>query len=176
MKRSPAGGSPISTPVSTRRDALKSLGVFAALAAVGGVLTQSSSAEASGPAATLADNAYFARLEGRDFAGSTVQKVGQIEYGGAVIELADAKGQTFIIDALRFDPASPGVAQAGAIGLYIRSGRRRRTDEQHGLAAMHLAAELVRRQEGGTHVPALLTLSERASVRQAALGAPAPPR
>ena len=153
---------------ASRRLALKTLGVMAAFAAVGGILTGGRTAQAKGLVATLKENDYFAGLEGLELAGSTVTKVGLIEHGGVAIELVDPEGASFIVDVLRSDPRTPGVAETRAIAVYTRVGRGQRpTNERHGLAAMRLAYELGRRQDAGARVPALLTLRQRAAARDA---------
>ncbi len=59
------------------------------------------------------------------------------------------------------------MARGGSLAVYMKVGTSRRaTNEQHGLAAMALAAELGRREGAGCPVPAVLTLRERAAARE----------
>jgi hypothetical protein len=108
-------------------------------------------------------------LEGAEFATCTVTSVGAIEHGAIPVTLRDANGQAFTVDVLRHDASSPGVARGGSLAVYMKVGRRQQpTREEHGLAAMALAAELGRREAAGAAPPALLTLKERAAARKLA--------
>lgn len=157
---------------STRRDALKAFGVTLAVATVGGVetLARAAAAEPQVPARKTApanDAEHpFADLTGVQFAQCTVKEVGRVEEGTVPVTFADSQGKSFIVDVLRHDPGSPGVARAGSLAVYMKVGRTRRpTREEHGLAAMALAAELAGRESAGAPVPRLLTLNERAALR-----------
>jgi hypothetical protein len=157
---------------STRRDALKALGVSVGVVALGSVetlaraSTRTSPTSRDGRASRDEDTALFDGLPGMRFSTCEVTAVGDLEHGTIPIAFVDPQGQTFVVDVLRHDPALPGVARAGSLGVYIKVGRgQRATDEAHGLAAMALARELAFRQENGARVPALLTLTERAPVR-----------
>ena len=155
---------------STRRDALKALGVTLAVATVGGVETLArAAAEPQVPARhspTPEAPSPFADLEGARFAQCTVTRVGPVEEGSIPVTFVDSQGESFIVDVLRHDPVSPGVARAGSLAVYMKVGRTRRpTREPHGLAAMALAVELAGREAAGEPVPGLLTLSERAALR-----------
>jgi hypothetical protein len=162
---------------STRRDALKALGITVAVATFGSLEAwiRNALAENAAPGnanrepqrgSAPADQGYFADLEGRPFATCTLKVVGDVEHGTVPVQFVDGQGQSFTVDVLRHDPSSPGVARAGSLGVYMKVGRgQRATREDHGLAAMALAAELARRELEGRRVPTLLTLSERAAVR-----------
>ena len=77
--------------------------------------------------------------------------------------LADADGRTFTVEVMRFDPRVPGVARAGSLAVYVSNGGGGAiaTDEEHGLGAMALAAEIAKREAAGMHVPELATMSDR---------------
>ena len=89
-----------------------------------------------------------------------------VELGQPRGDLTAAERASFTVDVLRHDPASPGVARAGSLAVYMKVGHGRQvTHEAHGLAAMALASTLAQREAAGAPVPALLTLEERAEVR-----------
>jgi len=158
---------------STRRDALKAIGVTATVA---GLVTVPALKAKAADAPKRAKNAapadgssWLAHLDGARFAGCLVHSVSPVEHGGVAVTLSDRTGDFFIVDILRHDPATPGVSHAGSLGVYMRiDGEARPTREEHGLAAMALALELGRREAAGLTAPALLTLNERASVRRSA--------
>jgi hypothetical protein len=159
---------------STRRDALKAIGLTAT--AAGLVTVPALSAKAGNslkrPAPKRKDTkgtAWLAELDGARFAGCLVHDVGALQDGSVAITFSDTAGQFFVVDILRHDPAKPGVAHAGSLGVYMRiEGEARPTREEHGLAAMALALELGRREALGLPAPRLSTLNERAAVRRSA--------
>jgi hypothetical protein len=158
---------------STRRDALKGIGVTTTVAGLVNVpvlrkaVRPPKGPEEQGPEATRAT--WLAELDGARFAGCLVHDVGVVKYGAVAITLSDAAGDFFVVDILRHDVATPGVAQAGSLAVYMRiDGQGKPTREEHGLAAMALAAELTRREEAGFPAPALRTLNERAADRRSA--------
>jgi hypothetical protein len=113
--------------------------------------------------------AWLAELDGARFAGCLVHDVGALQDGSVAITFSDTDGQFFVVDVLRHDPAKPGVAHAGSLGVYMRiAGEARPTREEHGLAAMALALELGRREALGLPAPRLSTLNERAAIRRSA--------
>lgn len=151
---------------ASRRNALKALGVTVAAATLGGFESMARAAVQgkSGSGRVAVD--VLENLRGTKFNTCTVQEVGALEHGCVPVAFVDTRGKAFVVDVLRHDPSLPGVAQAGALGVYMKVGRRGATREEHGLAAMALAAELARRQKAGARLPdGLLTLSERAAVR-----------
>lgn len=112
---------------------------------------------------------WLAELDGARFAGCLVHDVGVVKHGSVAITFSDAAGEFFVVDILRHDPATPGVAQAGSLAVYMRiDGQGKPTREEHGLAAMSLAAELARREAAGLPAPSLRTLNERAADRRSA--------
>jgi len=161
---------------ATRRDALTAIGVTAAVTATAGIglkrgdprkqrLTKTSAA--------TREPRWMSELDGARFAGCLVHEVGPVKHGSVPVTFTDATGEFFVVDVLRHDPATPGVARAGSLAVFMNVGARadagdRPTIEEHGLAAMALATELSRREEAGAKVPALRTLSERAAIRSTA--------
>ena len=164
---------------SSRRDALRALGVAAATATVTGLapLARAAASRAHAPTGkrtrktpkpqrSAAPGDYLADLRGACFAGCTVTDVAAIEHGCVAVTFKDPERASFTVDVLRHDPASPGVARAGSLAVYMKVGHGRQvTHEAHGLAAMALASTLAQREAAGAPVPALLTLEERAEVR-----------
>ncbi len=157
---------------STRRDALKAIGVTATVAGL--VTVPALNAKAGAPKRAQkpqpqGESSWLAHLDGARFAGCLVHGVSPVEHGGVAVTMSDRGGDFFVVDILRHDPAAPGVAHAGSLAVYMRiDGEARPTREEHGLAAMALALELGRREAAGLSAPTLLTLSERASVRRSA--------
>ncbi len=157
---------------STRRDALRALLVTAGVATVGSfasfVSLPSTASTPSTPSGGSGDaHGYLEGVEGSSFAGCTVTEIGEIEHGTIPLTFVDAAGETFMVDLLRRDDAVPGVANAGSVALYMRIGPDPQdTTEAHGLAVMALARRLGEREAAGLAVPSLLTLRERATVRE----------
>jgi hypothetical protein len=105
-------------------------------------------------------------LRGARFGSCTVTDVAAVEHGSIPVTLIDSQGGSFAVDILRHDSASPGIARAGSLAVYLKVGQgQQATREEHGLAAMSLAAHLERREAAGAPAPSLLTLHERAAVR-----------
>jgi hypothetical protein len=79
------------------------------------------------------------------------------------IVIADRHGTEFEVEVMRFDAATPGVARAGSLAVYVNNGGDgdTATYEEHGLAAMALAAEIARREARGDAVAKLRSLRER---------------
>ena len=142
----------------TRREACLGLGTVSAVAAVGlaNVPDGQHAARASGalstdvPAGTKLHTSALARvLDERD--------------GTLPIVIADRHGTEFEVEVMRFDPSAPGVARAGSLAVYVNNGGDGdiATHEEHGLAAMALAAEIARREAAGKAVAKLVSLRER---------------
>jgi hypothetical protein len=104
---------------------------------------------------------------GMRFGGSIVRSVGPALLGAIPVRLVDGAGRPFTIDLLRHDPATPGVARGGTLGVYLCNDGEGAlaTDEAHGLAAMAIARHLAEREAAGSPVPSLPTLRERAERR-----------
>ncbi len=141
----------------SRRDVLKTLGLAAAavatLGGVGGV----------GGTSAHVEGGVLAMKEGARFGTCTLLRVDPQERGAVRMLLAGADERTFTVEVMRFDPQVPGVARAGSLALYVSNGGggAAATDEEHGLGAMALAAEIAKREAAGMHVPQLSTMSER---------------
>ena len=88
----------------------------------------------------------------------TVVEVLDPAQGGIPVVMATAAGERFRVDVLRRDDEQLGVANTGALSLYlVNQGKgATRTNEEHGLGAMALAQAL-----GDGALPGLLTLRER---------------
>jgi hypothetical protein len=140
-----------------RRDVLKGLGLaVTAVVAFGGVkLTRLATGGEVRHALAIAPGTVFGTC--------TLVRVDKQVRGAVPMLLATANGQTFGVEVMRFDPRMPGVARAGSLAVYVSNGGggATRTDEEHGLAAMALAAEIARREARGMDVPALSTMRER---------------
>jgi hypothetical protein len=91
--------------------------------------------------------------------------VGPLENGALTFDLRSPGGETFRVNALRHDPATPGIARAGDISFYLVNGGAgdKRTIEQHGLGVMALAQVLSRRP-ARVVIPGLRTLRQRAAL------------
>jgi hypothetical protein len=143
----------------TRREAFLGLGtVGAALAVVGGASV------ANGAHVPRSREALSTDIEpGTKLHTSAVVRVLDERDGALPIALADADGVEFEVEVMRFDEAAPGVARAGSLAVYMNNGGDgdTATHEEHGLAAMALAAEIARREARGDAVAQLVSLRER---------------
>jgi hypothetical protein len=95
----------------------------------------------------------------------TLVAVRPLEVGGIPVVLCAPDGHIFEVDVLRHDPATPGVARAGSLGLYVRNNGTgsKSTHEEEGLGALALADLLAKRGLGTDRlVKSLRTLRERA--------------
>jgi hypothetical protein len=152
---------------STRRDAVKALGITVAAVTLGGV-ERLAQAAVPVPTRRRKPDQLFNDLEGVRFGSCAVKNVGAVVDGSIGVTLVDAQGQSFLVEVLRDDPSAPGLAQAGSLAVYMKVGRSQKaTCEEHGLATLALAAELGRREAAGAPVPRLHTLTERAAFRGA---------
>lgn len=100
---------------------------------------------------------------GAKFGTCTVIGVACMEDGAIGVSLSGTDGRRFELEILGHDARTPGVARAGSLSVYVNNRGRgdTRTEEEHGLAAMALAAHLARRETAGETLPALPTLAER---------------
>jgi hypothetical protein len=100
---------------------------------------------------------------GARFRTCEVVSVTRTEDGAVAVQLADAGGERFEVELLGRDALTPGVAHAGPLGVYMNNRGRgtKATVEEHGLAAMTLAARLAQRAAAGAVLPSLPTLSNR---------------
>jgi hypothetical protein len=146
----------------SRRALLKSAGLFACAVAASPLGAKAAHARTAAPRADLGIAA------GMRFGASQVERVGDPEFGAVPIRLVDPDGRGFRVDVLRHDPEAPGVARGGSLSVYVvnSGGGARTTEEEHGLAAIAIAAHLAAREAAGAAVPRLLTLTERAARRE----------
>jgi hypothetical protein len=102
-------------------------------------------------------------IPGTRLATCRLVRVMPVERGALPFELEDASGRRFVVEAHRFDPATPGIARAGAADVFLVNGGSGSTPtcEDHGLAAMELAAILTEQQAAGRAMPQLATIVER---------------
>jgi hypothetical protein len=144
----------------TRREACFGLGTVGAVAAVG---------VASVPTGNHADRGSGALSTdvpaGTPLHTSALVRVLDERDGTLPIVIVDGQGAEFEVEVMRFDPSAPGVARAGSLAVYMNNGGNGdiATHEEHGLAAMALAAEISRREAGGKAVAKLVSLRERRS-------------
>ncbi len=152
----------------TRREAFLGLGTAGAAVVVGGALAGAVDTTDAHVVRGLYSTAIPA---GTRLHESTLVSVSDERDGTVPIVLADRHGTEFEVEVMRFDAATPGVARAGSLAVYMNNGGDgdTATHEDHGLAAMALAAEIARREAGGAKVATLVSLAERrgAGVRTA---------
>jgi hypothetical protein len=100
---------------------------------------------------------------GAQFGTCTVTGVARTDDGALGVSLTGSDGRRFELEVLAHDARTPGVARAGSLAVYVNKRGRgdTRTDEEHGLAAMALAAHLAKREAAGVTLQALPTLAER---------------
>jgi hypothetical protein len=108
---------------------------------------------------------------GATFGRCTVQSVAATEDGAVAVYMRDTGGRIFEIELLAHDEHTPGVAQAGSLGVYLRNQGTgdKATNEEHGLAAMAFAGHLRQRQAAGAQMPPLPTLARRSGRTLASL-------
>lgn len=92
-----------------------------------------------------------------------VAKVHAVTLGAVPVALAGEDGVAFQVDVLRRDQRSAAVGASPSLAVYVVNGGggTQRTHEDHGLAAMALAAHLAEREQAGASVPKLLTHAQR---------------
>ena len=152
----------------SRRQVLAVMGVATSVFAARRAHRQEAAPARPAPTESRNDAATPAVLRpGMRFFTSTVAAVGASEFGAIPITLVDTRGESFRVDVLRHDPAAPGVARAGSLSVYMcnNGGGSARTHEDHGIAAMEIAAHLARCEAAGMRPPSLLTLAQRESLR-----------
>jgi hypothetical protein len=147
--------------LQSRREMLKSIGVAASVLAASAVGMRAAAAH-SGPSRSIGIH------PGMKFGSCSVVSVGHVQLGAIPITLVDRENKRFRVDLLRYDPRSPGVARAGSLSVFLSNNGdgSKATKEEHGVAAMAVASHLARREAAGTSPPRLLTLAERAKLRQ----------
>jgi hypothetical protein len=141
-----------------RRELLGTVGVAAV--AVGAFRTLGKVGVGAHPEHLLAGAGVGPRAR---FGTCQVVHVERTPDGAVAVQLADGAGQRFELELLGHDPRAPGVARAGSLGVYMnnRGEGTTPTIEEHGLAAMHLAHHLARREASGAMLPVLPALLER---------------
>ncbi len=117
------------------------------------------------PAAGPETLAAFGGLRPGSIVGRwTIAAIHEVHLGGIPVILSDARGQKFQVDVLARDASVRGIAESTALAFFVANEGNgdKSTVEDHGLAAMALAAVVTRR--GAAVVPAgLLSLSARQS-------------
>lgn len=87
------------------------------------------------------------------------------EIAGAVPVFLAGEGGSFRLNVMRRDAAGvPGVSNSRSLSVYVcnSGGGQTQTVEDHGQAAMALAAWLEAQEQAGLRVPTLATMRERA--------------
>jgi hypothetical protein len=142
----------------TRREACLGLGTVGAAIAVGGARVPNGEHLARSSAALSTDVPAGTTLH----TSAVVRVLGERD-GVLPIVIADRHGTEFEVEVMRFDAATPGVARAGSLAVYVNNGGDgdTATHEEHGLAAMALATEIARRESRGDAVAKLRSLRER---------------
>jgi hypothetical protein len=99
----------------------------------------------------------------------TVVQAATTDDGAIAVTMTASGGERFDVELLRHDAQTPGVAQAGSLAVYMHNRGRgvTATVEEHGLAAMALAAHLALREAAGATLPSLPTLNERTGIVRA---------
>ena len=105
---------------------------------------------------------------GARFATCTVQRACTTDDGAIAVTLTSSGGDEFQVELLGHDAATPGVARAGSLAVYMNNRGRgvTATVEEHGLAAMALASHIAHMEAAGIALPSLPTLNERRGVAQ----------
>jgi hypothetical protein len=99
----------------------------------------------------------------------TVVQAATTDDGAIAVTMTASGGDRFDVELLGHDAQTPGVAQAGSLAVYMHNRGRgvTATVEEHGLAAMALAAHLASREAAGATLPSLPTLNERTGIVRA---------
>jgi hypothetical protein len=147
-----------------RRRFLGSVGGAAAAAGALATGLEAGTTSAADAAETPANPLAAAGVRpGVKFGTCEVLGVARTDDGAIGVSLSGADGRRFELEVLGHDARTPGVAHGGSLAVYVNNRGRgdTRTDEEHGLAAMALAAHLGRRETEGVALPVLPTLAER---------------
>jgi hypothetical protein len=136
-------------------------GVGAAAAAVGAARLLQTKAGSAGSESPLGSAGV---VPGAAFGTCTVLDATQRDDGAIAVRMLGSDGRRFELEFLGHDARTPGVARGGSLGVYVNNHGRgdTATDEEHGLAAMALAAHLGRFEAAGGALPLLPTMAERA--------------
>jgi hypothetical protein len=108
--------------------------------------------------------------EGALVEGARIEVIHAVRAGAIPVVLSTAEGNRFAVEVFRLDLASPALAPAGPLAVYLvnRGDGRRSTPEPVGLGARALARALERRVAGGAPVPDALTTQRERSARHPA--------
>jgi hypothetical protein len=112
--------------------------------------------------ASLAEPPFPELQLGTQVGRCTLVSIRGVEDGRVPVVLRAPGGHEFMVDVLRHDPQTPGIARAGRLGVYIRNGGSgsKATHEEEGLGAMALADLLAEREGRGLDVPRLASLRD----------------
>lgn len=154
---------------ATRREVLLAIGAAASFALArraeaAPALPKRAAAKAAKAPVPAAQRAMATELApGSTYGTCTLVEVGAACEGAIPIRLSDNAGRAFEVEVMRFDPAAPGIARAGSMAVYLRNGGNgsKASEEEHGLAAMAIAAEIARREAAGARAPVLASVRER---------------
>ncbi|HEY6463948.1 MAG TPA: hypothetical protein VIY73_27450 [Polyangiaceae bacterium] len=153
------GAGPHPLPASAGAD----VGVNAGVGAGAGGTAETTNAGSAGGAGSIDALERAGVRSGAVFGACSVTGVTAKDDGAVAVALADGSGRSFELELLGHDPHTPGVARGGSLAVYLNNQGRgvTATVEEHGLAAMALAAHLTRREADGVELPALPTLTDR---------------
>jgi len=113
--------------------------------------------------------AYFGTLtDGSPLGPGKLVRVYDLASGRVKVTLSTADGTEFEAELLRADPAVAGVGNTGNVSIYLANGGNgsRPTNEAEAQVIAALANELATREQTGTRLAGLLTLTERQKHRQ----------
>jgi hypothetical protein len=99
---------------------------------------------------------------GTELGPCALVRVEPVSRGRIPVVLSDGEGREATVHVYAHEAGRPGVARAGALGVYVANGGDGdvATNEAHGLGAMALAQLLEARQADGWVPPKLATLTE----------------
>lgn len=151
-------------PRLARRKVLTALGAVAGLSWLGGCTFRPKKTQA------------LAEVEGQLGAWQVVE-VRPLVAGAIPVRMRAPDGREFQVDVLRADPQGPrGVAQTGALALYLANGGRgdtpSREDEARGARLLAQRLAQVEAERGAPEIPGLLTLSQRLAAHSQAVLTP----
>jgi hypothetical protein len=111
---------------------------------------------------------------GARVAGCRIESIAAPAHGAIGLHLVDTAGQAFGLEVCARDPqvAAPGEARHHQVFVVNEGDGSQPTHEEHGLAAMTVAA-LVADNEGDGPAPGMLPLQERLALHGAAITRPA---
>ena len=133
----------------SRRELLGTAGLIAAVT----VVRKGEAAEKAPPQPT----------PGMKLGPCTLSRALPVERDALPFELRDPSGDLFVVEAHLHDPATPGIARAGSLDVFLVNDGdgTTPTDEARGLGAMALASVLAAREKAGAAIPPVVTITER---------------